>query len=175
MLLNLQSLIDSFLLLFPSWVSNATPVVFGGGKTIDSLFSKKIFGKHKTLRGFFSGILSAPLIAVVFFFFYNDVFVRWGVETLPEAVALGFVEGIGAMTGDLFGSFIKRKKGLREGSEWFPDTFLFYIFSYIFSSLYIPALWNVWKEVILLTVLTILVHRISNIIANALRLKSVPW
>jgi len=52
--------------IFPAYCANAVPVIFGGGRPVDFgkifLDGKPILGSHKTLRGFFSGLLVGTLV-----------------------------------------------------------------------------------------------------------------
>ena len=82
--------------IFPAYCANAVPVIFGGGRPIDFgkifLDGKPILGSHKTLRGFFSGLLVGTLVGFLqtllfqqvlsqyYAQFQYDVFVGIGVE-----------------------------------------------------------------------------------------------
>ncbi|GAI48998.1 unnamed protein product, partial [marine sediment metagenome] len=52
--------------ILPAYVANATPVVLGGGKPIDSgkkfTDGRPIFGAGKTWRGFVSGIATGTMV-----------------------------------------------------------------------------------------------------------------
>ena len=93
-------------------VANGTPViaakVFGKGRSLPLDGSatladgKPLFGSSKTLRGVLLSIAittaSAPLVGL-----------DWKV---------GFVVAVGAMIGDLFSSFVKRRLGMIESSKF---------------------------------------------------------
>jgi len=84
----------------------------------------EIFGKNKTYRGLavgvIAGVLAAGLQAALFFnfdFFRSNTIVDYG---RVNFALFGFLMGIGALSGDLVKSFIKRRLGKPSGKPWFP-------------------------------------------------------
>jgi len=84
----------------------------------------EIFGKNKTWRGIvvgaIAGILTAGLQAALFFnfnFFRMNTIVDYGNVNF---ILFGFLMGVGALSGDLVKSFIKRRLGKPSGKPWFP-------------------------------------------------------
>lgn len=121
-----EQIVSAFIFILPSYFANSSPVVFGGGTPIDfnkKLFGKKIFGEHKTWRGFFGGLAAGTLIAYIESLFIGEKFLY-----------IGFALAAGALLGDLFGSFVKRRLGIKEGKEVFLiDEAPFIIFSLLFG------------------------------------------
>ncbi len=162
------------LFLLPAFFANAVPVIFGGGPPIDlgnNFFDgKRIFGDGKTYKGFFSGVLFGILIGLIEFFLFNDIFLL--------LIAVG--SSLGTMIGDLFGSFIKRRIGLDRGKPSLVlDQLMFIIFALIFSYTYIisskySVLLSI-PSILLILLITFFMHKFSNIIANKMGLKKVPW
>jgi CDP-2,3-bis-(O-geranylgeranyl)-sn-glycerol synthase len=157
--------------IFPAYCANGAPVLFGGGRPIDGgrLFwdGKPIFGSHKTIRGFIFGILIGT-------------FVGWVQETLAPSVGfpqgstvLGFVLSLGALTGDLLGSFIKRRMNLKPGAH-LPvfDQIDFVLMALLFGFFVQPAS---AAAALIIIVLTGPIHVIINFISYLLRLKKTPW
>jgi len=157
--------------IFPAYCANAAPVLFGGGYPLD--FRKKfidgnpIFGQNKTIRGFIAGLLIGT-------------FVGWAQETLAPniglpkgSILLGFMLSLGALIGDLAGSFIKRRLNLKPGAP-FPvsDQIDFVLVALLFSLLVKPP--SLYSAVIIV-VLTLPIHLLANIIAYLLRVKKTPW
>ena len=68
-------IIEALKFIFPAYCANGIPVIFGGGIPLD--FGKKffdgkpIFGKNKTFRGFFSGLVVGTAIGFVESAFFN--------------------------------------------------------------------------------------------------------
>lgn len=162
------------LFLLPAFFANAVPVIFGGGPPIDLgksfIDGKRIFGEGKTYRGFFSGVLVGILIGVIEFFILGDIFLL--------LIAVG--SSLGTMIGDLFGSFVKRRIGLERGKpSLILDQLMFIVFALFFSYFYIISskysiLLSI-HSILLILLITFFMHKFSNIIANKMGLKKVPW
>jgi CDP-2,3-bis-(O-geranylgeranyl)-sn-glycerol synthase len=172
--------------VFPAYVANAVPVLVGGGTPIDLghcfVDSRRIFGDGKTIRGFAGGLIGGILLGT--FEAFTSGYVILGLEksivlSLIQAEILqctplrAFLISIGALLGDLAGSFIKRRMGLRRGA---PVPLLDQLMFLIVALLLVSLTYQVPLEyVIILLILTPLIHLTSNIISYLLGLKKVPW
>lgn len=170
--------VELLLLVFPAFISNGAPVLFGGGAKVDfgkKFFDgKRVFGDSKTIRGLASGIAVGTLAGVVIVFSLQ--YLPW--LSLQEKVVLAFAASAGAMVGDLLGSFVKRRLGLAPGSQYFLlDQLLFLVVALAFVAYAQPtvlSLLNGW-DVLWLLVLTYFLHLAFNGLAHRLQLKKVPW
>jgi CDP-2,3-bis-(O-geranylgeranyl)-sn-glycerol synthase len=80
---------------------------------------------------------------------------------------------LGALSGDLVGSFIKRRIGLKRGSDVpLLDQWNFIIGSVLFVYWFTEI--TIWMFLIML-VITPIVHRVANIIAHRIKIKREPW
>jgi CDP-2,3-bis-(O-geranylgeranyl)-sn-glycerol synthase len=151
--------------ILPAWVANGAPVLFGGGAPIDfgkKFMGKPLFGKHKTIKGTFSGLAAGILISLAESLLFNNL------------LATGIALSVGTMLGDLLGSFIKRRMELKEGhSVFLMDQYLFLavalLLAYPFGAF--PTL----EGLIVVIILTGVLHRLTNILAHKAKIKSVPW
>lgn len=173
------------LFILPAYFANSIPVLLGGGAPMD--FGKKlsdgrrIFGDGKTWRGFFAGVLAGVAVGAAQGLLLPgsawDLYPHFafGLSGSAAYVLSGFLLGLGAMVGDLLGSFIKRRQGLERGApSLITDQLFFLVFAILFSyPLAFP--WLTLEAVAFLAFLTYFVHSGANIIANRLGLKSVPW
>ncbi len=173
------SLIELIILIFPAYVANAIPVVFGGGKPIDfgkNLWGKRVFGDSKTIRGALAGFAFGAASGIAIAFVLAPLFLpELGVAQKVEiAVALS----LGTIAGDLLGSFIKRRMGMKPGSQ----SLLLDQLPFLYTALFFA--WLAWNGLptalgiigfLFLTFLTVLLHVFFNILAHAFRLKKVPW
>jgi len=169
----LEEILYALYYIFPAYCANASPVIFGGGKPIDlekKFFDgKPIFGSHKTYRGFISGLLIGT-------------FVGWFQETIAPLAGLpkgsvfsGFVISLGALIGDLVGSFVKRRLNLKPGAMLpVVDQLDFVLFALLFASLISPLPISV-TGMIAIIILTGPIHLLVNVLAYLLRLKDTPW
>jgi CDP-2,3-bis-(O-geranylgeranyl)-sn-glycerol synthase len=157
--------------IFPAYCANGAPVLFGGGRPIDSgklsRDGKPIFGSHKTIRGFVFGLLIGT-------------FVGWVQEAygpsvgLPQgSIILGFALSLGALIGDLIGSFIKRRMNLKPGAHLpLSDQMDFVLIALLFS---LPVQPPTITYALIILVLTAPIHYMVNIMAYLLKLKKTPW
>jgi CDP-2,3-bis-(O-geranylgeranyl)-sn-glycerol synthase len=158
-------LVDALVFILPAYCANAIPVLFGGGRPIDSdkVFSdgRPIFGSHKTIRGFVSGLIIGTLVGI-------------GLSLVTDySVLLGFAVSLGALLGDLFEAFAKRRLGYAPGAS-FPvaDQLDFVLGALLFSLLISPPTWQVALVVL---VITPPIHLLTNFVAYHLGVKKEPW
>ncbi|MDH5440962.1 MAG: CDP-2,3-bis-(O-geranylgeranyl)-sn-glycerol synthase [Candidatus Bathyarchaeota archaeon] len=157
--------------IFPAYCANAAPVLFGGGHPMDFgrkfIDGKPIFGRNKTIRGFIAGLLIGTLVG-------------WAQETLAPniglekgSVLLGFSLSLGALFGDLIGSFVKRRLDLKPGAS-FPvsDQIDFVLLALLFS---LPVKPPTFLYAVLIIALTLPIHLLANVIAYLIRVKKRPW
>lgn len=124
---------------------------------------KRIFGDHKTWRGFIFGLFGGILMAYLqvalyspdksyYLFDYSQFNFWWW----------GSLSGLGALLGDLIRSFFKRRVDIRPGGVWFPfDQTDWIIGAIIFMSFYVHL---TWSHIITAVLLSLVVHPLVNYI-----------
>ena len=152
--------------IFPAYCANAAPVIFGGGRPIDAgrtFFNGKPFlGSHKTLRGFFAGLLIGTLVGYL-----------QHLLTQEAPIPLGFVLSLGALVGDLVNSFIKRRLNLPPGSSLpVADQLDFIVGALLFSLLFSPPPVSL---LLIALIVTPPIHLLTNILAYLLGIKKNWW
>jgi len=172
----LQTIVQALWIVLPAYVANSVPVLVGGGPPMDGgkKFSdgKRILGKGKTVRGFLIGLVTG------FYVGYLQVdFLRFDIwifpETYPKVWIVPLLLALGALLGDLIGSFIKRRWGLKSG-ESAPglDQLEFIVGALLLVSVFwIPPL----EIIVTLLVLTPLIHLGLNFIGYKMGFKSEPY
>ena len=165
-------------------MANATPVIFGGGRPIDGgrkfIDGRPIFGPGKTVRGFIAGLAAGILVGSLqwlitdpFGIWQGDQHYSITVSGASGAVTLGFLLALGALLGDMMGSFIKRRLGLPRGSRATGlDQLGFVVIALLLASL--VASFS-WQMVVVLFLLTLPIHMGTNFINYKLGLKSKPY
>ena len=175
-------LILTIWLFLPSYTPNNFAVVFGGGTPIDLGMKfrdgRRILGDGKTFRGFFFGVLGGIVTGIIQYGVENVFGLQaFSVLPLPSFLALCFLLSSGALTGDIFGSFVKRRIGFQRGKS-FPvlDQLGFLVFALLFASVH-PAFGSLYTTDVILTgiLITPVLHVATNVIAYKLGLKDVPW
>ncbi|MEM3399328.1 MAG: CDP-2,3-bis-(O-geranylgeranyl)-sn-glycerol synthase [Candidatus Micrarchaeia archaeon] len=154
------------LLVLPAYVANSTPTIFGGGMPMDfgrNFFDgNRILGDGKTWRGFAFGLSAGILTAILEQVFLGGIFL-WS----------GCVLSLGAVCGDVIGSFIKRRMNYKRGAPVpILDQLTFIFFSIILLYPFIPLS---WASIVFLLLLTYILHVLTNIFANKIGIKKVPW
>lgn len=164
----LQLLGAAIWFILPAYAANAAPVVFGGGAPIDGggrfTDGRPILGPGKTIRGFVAGVIAGSVVGVLL-----GVVVKQ-----PYTYAmLGLLLALGALVGDLFGSFIKRRLNIaRGGSAPGLDQLGFVVFALLFASpLWLPS----WDVILTILIITPAIHLATNFGAYKLGLKSRPY
>jgi CDP-2,3-bis-(O-geranylgeranyl)-sn-glycerol synthase len=164
---DLSDLLIAVYVAIPSYVANSTPVVLGGGSPIDRgrkfVDGRRIFGANKTVRGFAFGLLlgsAAGLAEAILFRNY----------LLAPA---GVLASLGALLGDLFGAFLKRRLDIPPGHPLpVVDQLDFILGALVLIS---PLLKITTGAVFILVIATVPIHLLSNALAYVLRLKKRPW
>lgn len=137
---------------------------------------KRIFGDHKTVRGFIVGIITATVFVYIQIYLYEMIpllrsLVRIDYTEINPLI-FGFLSGFGAMAGDAIKSFFKRQINIAPGKSWFPFDQIDHILGGIlFTMFYIP-LHPV--EYFWILVIWFAIHPISTVIGYMLKVKKTP-
>ena len=146
--------------ILPAYVANATPVVLGGGPPLDMgkkfVDGRRILGQGKTIRGFVCGLVAGTVVGL-----------------LQGSIWLGFLLALGALLGDMAGSFVKRRLNLKRGSAA-PglDQLGFVVGALILASLIeAPG----WATIAVILIVTPPIHLATNFAGYKMGFKSRPW
>jgi CDP-2,3-bis-(O-geranylgeranyl)-sn-glycerol synthase len=158
--LNLNTILTTIWLYLPAYFANAAPVALGGGPPLDGgekwLDGKPFLGSHKTLRGCIVGVLAGLLIGF-----------------LQGNALAGVTQGFGAILGDLLSSFLKRRWDLAPGaSAPVLDQLDFIVVAIILSQPFTRA---TLQEMVIIIMVTIPIHYLSNYLSWMLKMKEHPW
>jgi CDP-2,3-bis-(O-geranylgeranyl)-sn-glycerol synthase len=166
----LKLIVEALEFAFPAYCANAVPVIAGGGRPIDLgrnfRDGKRVFGKNKTLRGFFSGLVVGTLSGL-------GESAAFGSASFP--IMLGVLLSFGALIGDLAGAFLKRRLDLAPGDPLPIVDQVDFIASAILFSLPVSLPLLSWELVLAALLITLPVHLFTNYAAYKLRLKTNPW
>jgi len=133
-------ILKAFYFFLPAYFANMTPTFARRFKVFEFLAKsvdagKKykgfpIFGSHKTWRGIILGTIVGILVAWFQKILYRlSFFQRISFYNYQEinVLFLGFLIAFGALLGDLFFSFLKRRMGIEPGKSWIPFDQLGYV------------------------------------------------
>jgi len=178
-MIDIYTFVEAVWIMWPAYGANGLCMIARGKRRIDfgrTFRGKPLFGPGKTWEGLIAGIILA--ITVASFQRLMFPFLPWDLspvtlDIVPMSPFLGFVIGLGAMVGDLGGSFIKRRLGIPRGRPApLLDQLDFIIGMFVFL-LFVIAL--KWEWVVILVIITPIVHLVGNGIAYLLKIKKVPW
>ena len=180
-------LVRAFLYFLPAFVANPTAVLFGGGRPIDGgrvlRDGQRLFGDGKTWAGLAGGIASGGCLGVLISFGALAVYPSLSYGTPLASLIFPFLFSMGALAGDLLGSFLKRRMGRPKGAETLGlDQYDFVLGSVLVLLLVQPVwFWNTflageaWVGFLFIIVITPFLHRAVNIIGYRMGKKEVPW
>ena len=163
--------------IFPAYAANALPVVLGGGLPIDLrrkwFDGKPIFGSHKTVRGFAAGVIAGMLVSLAQIWVFDSVAPSDFVLPFQFSVLLGLVVSLGALLGDLAHSFVKRRINVAEGAPLpVADQLDFVVGAILLSFLVSPP---PVLTIVIIFVITLPTHLLTNTIAYVIGVKKTPW
>ncbi len=153
--------------IFPAYCANGAPILTGGGLPIDLgrklRDGKRVFGKNKTFRGFFAGLVVGTFVGLIESIVFN------------YPVLFGLVTTLGALVGDLTGAFLKRRLDIPPGGL-LPviDQLDFAVGALALSLPYFSYMLS-WELAAIVLIITPPIHFLMNYAAHRLGLKKNPW
>lgn len=184
--MDFQFLFSCFYFFLPAYFSNMTPTFMAKVGIFNFLagpvdFGKKfkglpILGSHKTWRGVIFGILIGFLVTLLQAWLYQFPTIQ-KLSFLNyhqiNVFLFGFLICSGAIFGDLFFAFIKRRLKLEPGARFMPfDQINYVILAAFFLTPFFKIDMKIWTTVL---VLTFFLHIISNWIGFKLNLRETKW
>ncbi|MEW5936497.1 MAG: CDP-2,3-bis-(O-geranylgeranyl)-sn-glycerol synthase [Candidatus Thermoplasmatota archaeon] len=175
--------------IFPAMVPNSAAVLLGGGVPIDLgrrlKDGSRILGDGKTWAGLIGGIITGISVGLIQYGAAEilDPTGVWSFDPFPSGIYAIAALACGALMGDLFGSFIKRRLGMAQGAKLPILDMYNFVAGALLLTMVVQREWVVTRFVYgagmvsLLTILIVvpLLHRGTNIIGYRLGKKKVPW
>ena len=168
--------------MLPAYLSNLSGLAFGGKTPADGnkiyRDGSRILGNGVTWEGTISGIIVGTIIGCIIGIVGLDIPNLTGniilinmPQTLITGLIYGFLLATGALVGDAVGSFIKRRIGLESGE---PAPLLDQL-DFVFGAIIFiyPIIQLDIKFILIICIISIILHLVSNIIAYLLGLKNV--
>lgn len=177
-----ETVVVAFWTMLPAYVPNNVAVLVGGGPAIDggrTWRGARLLGDGKTWRGTIGGATGGFLLAQALNQVRPQVAEATGVHLVSFPLAAALALPVGAMAGDVLGSFLKRRTGRERGAP-FPgiDQLDFVAVSLPLSALVAPDWFvDVFTTPVLavVVVVTPILHVLTNAIAYVLGLKDEPY
>jgi len=175
----LAQVVQALWFILPAYVANSAAidvsaipqlkkysVPVDGGRTFRG---KRILGDGKTWRGFIAGVLAGLLTGLL----QSNFQTVHSIPVHPMTAQLGLLLGLGAMLGDMAGSFVKRQSGRGRGAM-VP---LLDQLDYIVGAFILAAPLAGFNATLFVTVavVTVPLHVGANLVAYFIKIKDVPW
>jgi len=125
----------------PAYAAIIAPLLFRRIPVGERAVYEGWFGKNKTWRGVVVAIFAAVVVFWIQRGLYEQGFNRFAVlDYSAFPLEYGFLLGVGAVVGDLWKSYLKRKENIKEGDPWVPMDQLSYVIGALFFSFwyYVP-------------------------------------
>jgi len=168
--------------MLPAYIPNNVAVLAGGGAPIDggrTWNGRRLLGDGKTKRGTVVGTAAGTALALGLTELAPTVSALISYQLPTFSIFAGVALAFGAMLGDIFASFVKRRSGRERGAS-FPglDQLDFVVGALGCAYVLVPE-WtaSTFTPPVLVAVLVItpLLHVLTNVGAYLLGLKNEPW
>ncbi len=159
---------DALVLLIPALAANPAPVLARGKRPIDGgrkwIDGKRVLGDGKTWEGLIAGLAAGTIAGIT----------AWRMLGEPLGLLHAFTLSLGALLGDIAGSFIKRRLSLPRGAPAPVLDQLDFYAGAVAASYLLGCMWS--PETLALTaVIVAVLHVTSNFVAYLAGLKREPW
>lgn len=165
-------LVQAFWFIAPAYAANAFPPLVKGRSPLDfhkNLGKHRILGDGKTIEGSIAGILFGLFIGSLQLAFQDYVDLGF----IKMSFLLVILLSVGAILGDITGTFIKRRLGIKRGDPAILlDQLDFLAIAVVFSLLVVSLSLEI---IAVLFLLTPVVHLTANYIGYKCGVKKHPW
>ncbi len=176
----LLEFVSALWIILPAYAANGFPTLAGGKTPIDFrrnwIDGERVFGDGKTVEGFSLGLAAGTAVGLLEAFLYQSLNAyagQFGAQLPLMNAFIGFLIPLGALCGDLAGSFIKRRFRLPRGADAPVLDQLNFVAGAVFFAYFFTQI-TFWM-VVIMALMTPVIHRAANIIAYGLKIKKVPW
>jgi CDP-2,3-bis-(O-geranylgeranyl)-sn-glycerol synthase len=175
----------AIILFTPAFIANPGAVITGGHFIIDrgkTYRGKRILGDGKSWSGFIGGSLIGILSGVIIYYIVLALkipYPDYG-NNLSAAVLVLIPMSFGSLLGDILGSFIKRRTGMKRGAkgsildQW-PFVIVSFLSVFIFARSFFMEFYGDLIPVAVILIITPPIHRGVNVLAYKFKMKDVPW
>ena len=182
----LEQIPQALWFFLPAYVANPMAVVFGGGTPIDFgralRDGERLFGDGKTWRGLVGGTGAGAVAGLFLSLVANLVAPGWSFGDPATALLASAALAIGALLGDLWGAFVKRRLHRPRGAK----TTGLDQYDFVIGALAATALFPGWSSerfflgdallgLLAIILITPALHRAVNVLGYRLGRKHEPW
>ena len=180
-----ETIVVAIWLMLPAYIANVSAAFFGGKTPIDSgiFFGKKrLLGDGKTYEGTIKGISCGFIFGIFQHLFscgYTKMQIIPSFGLFPSFLVVLACLSAGAMFGDMLGSFIKRRAGLKRGAPLpLVDQLDFvagaWLLLFLFARDWFIESFSL-NIIIAVVIITPLLHLLTNYVGFKMGRQDVPW
>jgi len=164
-----MQLLDLVYVMLPAYAANMAAPFAKFWPGWNRPISRRWLGDHKTVVGLLLGVAAGVLTS------YLQSNISWSSHGLEPSsrIAVGWAQGIGAMSGDAVKSLLKRRVGIAPGRPWLPADQL----DFIVGAMVLGWPWLQMRplDVALILAFTLVAHIVVNHIAFRLGIRDAKW
>ena len=164
-----MQLLELVYAMLPAYVANMASPFAKFWPGWNRPISRRWLGDHKTIVGFLLGVAAGVLTS------YLQSHISWSPHSLEPSsrIAVGWAQGVGAMSGDVVKSFFKRRVGIAPGRPWLPADQL----DFILGAMLLGWPWLQMRplDVALILAFTFVAHIVVDHIAFRLGIRDAKW
>ncbi|BAB59329.1 hypothetical protein [Thermoplasma volcanium GSS1] len=175
---------QAIILFVPALIANSGAVLTGGYFVLDRgknfIDGRRILGDGKTLSGYLGGSFIGIVSGVIIYWIsYATHFILGNYGSIALSIEIPAVMAFGSLTGDILGSFVKRRIGIKSGGkgglldQW-PFALVAFLFLFLMERPFFLHYYFFAGIIVILAIVPPL-HRAVNIIGYKLHKKDVPW
>ena len=172
----LMELLIALWVIMPAYAANLFPPFARGKIPIDGgrkVKEWRILGDGKTWEGFLIGLFVGVLVGLAEAYLRVPIESVYGLQLPQITVITAVLIPLGALLGDLAGSFIKRRFRMPRGADApFLDQLDFLMGALLLSYWFLDI---TAVTILIMFVITPVLHRLSSIVGFWLKLKREPW
>lgn len=171
-----ETVVVAIWLMLPAYIANVSAAFFGGKTPIDrgiSCGKTRLLGDGKTYEGTIKGFSCGFILGI-----FQQLFLH-SFGLFPTFLVVLVCLPAGAMFGDMLGSFIKRRAGLKRGAPLpLVDQLDFvagaWLLLFLFARDWFIESFSL-NVIIAVIIITPLLHLLTNYVGFKMGRKDVPW
>mgnify|MGYP006302366575 CR=1 FL=1 len=178
----LDTVVLAMWVMLPAYLPNNVAVIAGGGRPIDggrTWHGRRVLGDGKTWRGSLAGVIGGVIVALGLNQLHTVAVPTIGVDVPRFSLPIVLAFPLGAVSGDIAASFLKRRVDRERGAALPGVDQLDFLVAALLVGALLDFAWmrQTFSLALLATVfiLTPILHVGTNVLAYLLGLKDVPW
>lgn len=163
-------ILQALYFFLPAYFANMAPVFVRKVPFLNKPVSEKYFGANKTWRGLFFAVLLGTIVFAIQKYLYYSGYTKLAlIDYNGFSIMLGITMSAGAILGDLWKSYYKRKEGIKPGEPWLVWDQMDFVVGGIIGScvVYVPYI----DVILVILIVSPILHFLVNYIGYLLGIR----